>query len=557
MRSKAAAFILIFALGLIRASQSGALDSEPPPSAYEILGVSPAGQAATVPLAIPKVPVQASGVDNTPASTGSTGSTAEVSGTVETVDTAATATTGEAGGTADATIEATSGDAADDASADAEPSATDSAATQATVDAAAPATTDTIAPATVAPTDAAPAGAEPASPDAGWTPDPDASDEQVLMDEIVRLMAERDSLYQAINDLKAENDSLTEAAAATAEDTAFYRELAASLQAEVSRLEAELATKNEAIADADARLSEMASALGQEQTGRLTAETGRADAISERDAARADLASADTARRNAEARLAESEALRASAEAALAAAAASGGIIPVPTLDASTGTKAGSAPVSAASGTAGGPTPVGFLAGWSIDTSRFGTRIRNGFEGSLPRIGSWRVAGDIATQTDASQYFSRLEMPLAQKDKAMLYRFYAKSGGTGWAGIGLHIFVENVQKKRGYGEGRSLLVWFTRDRAARGDDATYLQVYRSDTDVVMERMLDAELETGLERWRLVEVAYDPVAEYIAVAVDGQLKAVYKTFFGRDSGATVSLRTLGGGNSFKAFSVWTE
>ena len=73
----------------------------------------------------------------------------------------------------------------------------------------------------------------------------------------------------------------------------------------------------------------------------------------------------------------------------------------------------------------------------------------------------------------------------------------------------------------------------------------------------MERMFDAELADGLDSWKGVEIIYDPLAEYIAVSVDGTLRIVYKTFFGREAGATVSLRTLGGGASFSDFSVWTE
>jgi len=199
----------------------------------------------------------------------------------------------------------------------------------------------------------------------------------------------------------------------------------------------------------------------------------------------------------------------------------------------------------------------GYLSGWALDVAKFSKNLRSGFDASAARMGSWKIAGQTASQTDASQYFSRLELPLAQGKAATLYRFKARSTGKGWIGLGLHIFVDDIKKRRGYGEGKSLLVWFTRDKDARGDDATYLQLYRSDNDVVMERMFDAELEDGIESWRLVEVVYDPVAEYIAISVDGKLRAVYRTFFGRDSGATVSLRTLGGGGSFQDFSAWTE
>jgi hypothetical protein len=198
-----------------------------------------------------------------------------------------------------------------------------------------------------------------------------------------------------------------------------------------------------------------------------------------------------------------------------------------------------------------------YLSGWKLDSSKFTKKMRDGFDGSSARLGAWKISGTTASQSDASQYFSRLEMPVAQSKSTMLYRFKARSTGKGWVGLGLHLFVEDVKKKRGYGEGKSLLVWFTRDKAARGDEATYIQLYRSDDDVMMERMFDAELSDGLDAWKLVEIVYDPRAEYIAVSVDGVLRIVYKTFFGRDSGATVSLRTLGGGGSFSEFSVWSE
>ncbi|MBN2875697.1 MAG: hypothetical protein JXM71_11425, partial [Spirochaetales bacterium] len=257
----------------------------------------------------------------------------------------------------------------------------------------------------------------------------------------------------------------------------------------------------------------------------------------ERDAALAVRDAAIASRNAAETMLKASEASRLEAEAALAAALAAGTV----TRDRAT----------ASSGA------TGYVSGWSLDTSKFTKRVRTGFEGSVARMGAWKIAGQTASQSDASQYFSRLEMPLAQGGAAMLYRFSTRSSGSGWIGLGLHLFVEDVKKKSGYGEGKSLLVWFTRDRAKRGDEATYLQLYRSDNDVVMERMFDAELEDGVAAWRLVEVVYDPSAEYIAISVDGVLRAVYRTFFGRDSGATVALRTLGGGGAFKDFSAWIE
>ncbi|HOZ71856.1 MAG TPA: hypothetical protein PK179_05025, partial [Spirochaetales bacterium] len=508
--------------------------------------------------------------------------------------------------------------------------------------------------------------------------------EEALMAEIMRLLAERDSLYEEINELRAENLALAQAA----DEAEYYRLRTGELESELERLEAELAAKEAELAakeaelaDADARLDAIGAQLAEEGARLADAEARLAlvelddDALGaaliekdallaekdallsekdaslaekdatiaekdaslaekdallvERDASVAELdariASLDSELAEARAALAEAESKlyesteRAAPVATVAPTAApvrdDGGEASAATIaalearvaelsaerdaavatrDAAVATRDASdamrlaterildetkaeleraladakasgaivaAPVPAATpgpSTVARPAPSGgYLSGWAIDSSRFTRSLRSGFDGSAARMGAWKLAGQVASQTDPKQYFSRLEMPLAQGQAATLYRFKARSTGDGWVGVGLHLYVEDVKKRHGYGEGRSLLVWFTRDRAARGDDATYLQLYRSDDDVVMERMFDAELSDGIEAWRTVEVLYDPAAEFIAVSVDGVLRIVYKTFFGRDSGATVSLRTLGAGGSFSDFSAWAE
>lgn len=491
--------------------------------------------------------------------------------------------------------------------------------------------------------------------------------EEVLMAEIMRLLAERDSLYEELNELRAENLTLAQAA----DEAEYYKLRSGELEAELERLETELAAKEAELADAGARLTDIEAQLAEEGVRLADAEARLAlveqgddalgaaliekDALlAEKDASLAEkeallsekdasLAEKDASIADKDARLveldasivelnarveslesslAEAEAELADAKLALADADAVDQPEAVETVEpvVTTGTdetvaalekrvaelsaerdaaiatrdaaiatrdasdtmrlaterlleetraeleraladakEAGSivsAPVPAPAATAG-TGAGGYLSGWAIDSSRFTKALRSGFDGSASRLGAWRISGETASQSDPKQYFSRLEMPLAQGKAATLYRFKARSTGDGWVGVGLHLYVEDVKKRRGYGEGRSLLVWFTRDRAARGDDATYLQLYRSDDDVVMERMFDAELSDGIERWRSVEVLYDPSAEFIAVSVDGVLRVVYKTFFGRDSGATVSLRTLGAGGSFSDFSAWSE
>lgn len=431
------------------------------------------------------------------------------------------------------------------------------------------------------------------------------------MAEIERLLSERDELYGAINELRAENISLVEQAS----DAEFYKNRVAELEFEITRLEGIIVENESALVAADLRLSEIEALLLEEGTrladaeARLAVAGGDTEAVSsmlaQNDAklteknAEIAVQAAEISVRNAtitikdaelsekvaiiaskedELRVKEStiaakdeviaamtaklEAAQVDAAAALAAAKAAGTVVqvlPIAPVPAPAPTPA-PAPVVVATVAPATPVPasaLGYLSGWKLDTSRFTKKLRDGFDGSSARMGSWKIAGATASQSDASQYFSRLELPLAQGKAPMLYRFKARSTGKGWIGLGLHLYVEDVLKKRGYGEGKSLLVWFTRDRDSRGDDATYLQLYRSDDDVVMERMFDAELQDGIDAWRLVEVVYDPGAEYIAVSVDGVLRIVYKTFFGRNAGATAALRTLGGGVSFSEFSAWTE
>ena len=405
--------------------------------------------------------------------------------------------------------------------------------------------------------------------------------EDALLAEIMSLMDERAELTKTIDGLKEENKLLS----AKAEEADFYKTLAEGLEQRIAELEAQLVDTELALAEsaealllaqagleaydetvqtlesslevsqsslkatqADKELLKEqlakaeAEAAAEATSGSTTVDTptdARLGAlVAERDAALAARTQAEAARKAAEAARIAAEVSRAATEAVLAEALESGIVVVAP----ETGSK------EAANG---------YLSGWTLDTTRFTKILRSDLMDSSARMGTWVIQGAGARQTDASQYFSRLELPLAQDGKPLLYSFRARATGKGWVGLGLHFFVEDVVKRRGYGEGKSLLVWFTRDQAARGVDTTYLQLYRSDNDVVMERMFDAAIGDSLVVWRTVDIVYDPVAEYVAVSVDGVLRIVYKTFFGRTSGATMALRTLGGGVEFADFSVRGE
>jgi hypothetical protein len=171
------------------------------------------------------------------------------------------------------------------------------------------------------------------------------------------------------------------------------------------------------------------------------------------------------------------------------------------------------------------------------------------------QLGDWRLSGRTAVQTDPEQYFAKLMLPAPQRTRPTLYRFSARSLDEGWVGLGLHLFVEETGK-RGYGLGRSLLVWFTRDPEVYRNRLTYLQVYRSDDDVNMARVADAVIEEPIAEELDIEVLFEPQNNYITVAVNGRDKLRYRTWFGIDEGTTVALRTLGRAE-FRDLSVRTS
>jgi len=185
----------------------------------------------------------------------------------------------------------------------------------------------------------------------------------------------------------------------------------------------------------------------------------------------------------------------------------------------------------------------------------FTKKILSGFEGGKSEMGSWLVKNGVLQQENKREFFSRYTLPLVQKGTTLLYSFSLKSTGKDWVGAGLHLYATD-SPKRGYGHGNSLLVWFTRDPDYYGNKHTYLQLYKSDDDVAMGRVLDAAIEEGIDTELKVEILYQPQDEYITMTVNGVEKVRYKTWFGVDEGVEVAFRTLDSAE-FKNLEVFAQ
>lgn len=179
---------------------------------------------------------------------------------------------------------------------------------------------------------------------------------------------------------------------------------------------------------------------------------------------------------------------------------------------------------------------------------RPGRTLQRGFSGGVPQLGAWTVTDSVLEQTSTREFFAKYVIPVQQGSETTLYRFTVDTTARGWAGAGLH-FSASSSSLRGYGFGESLLVWFTRDPAHYQNDRTYLQLYRSDDDVRMERVLDAQIEPHIADGLEVEILYEPTSGYVTVAVNGDDTVRYRTWFDVEAGFEVALRSLGDGARF--------
>lgn len=204
------------------------------------------------------------------------------------------------------------------------------------------------------------------------------------------------------------------------------------------------------------------------------------------------------------------------------------------------------------------------LSPWkTLDVSEFGTSLISGFSKGEGKVGTWVLSpdGQKIAQTDGRAFFAKYRMPLAQnQDKLMLFSFKAGSTSKDTVGLGLHFGVSAMPAKAKesayWGEGKSILVWFARDQRVKKNHDAYLQIYKSDSQVNLEKVFDSKMATGftdMDDMR-VDVLYDPMDSYILIQVNGSIRVVYKLPFTIPPGREIALRTVGSGVSFSDFSV---
>jgi hypothetical protein len=207
------------------------------------------------------------------------------------------------------------------------------------------------------------------------------------------------------------------------------------------------------------------------------------------------------------------------------------------------------------------------LGAWKfLDTAAFTKVIASGFAKGEGKVGTWAVGkdGKSLSQKDGKAFFAKYRIPVAQpKNKRVLYSFKAGSSSKDTVGLGIHFFVSDMaskaKEKSYWGEGKSILVWFAKDPKVKENRASYLQIYKSESQTNLERVFDSKMEDGFTDMddMKVDILYDANENFILIQVNDMIRVAYKLPFSLPEGKEVAFRTVGSGCGFEDFTASTE
>jgi len=184
--------------------------------------------------------------------------------------------------------------------------------------------------------------------------------------------------------------------------------------------------------------------------------------------------------------------------------------------------------------------------------------VLSSFSGGKALFGNWSVGYGYAEQKNTSLKFAKYSIPLYQSQDLTSYFFTANAQGSrGWVGYGLHFFASGEQTGKGYGFGRSYLVWLTRDFAHYQANDTYLQLYESFNDVKMIQLASVKIPQSITSTLTVEALYNKSTGQITVSVNGEKQLSFTVESPIYSGNKIVLRTLGGPVKFTSIEVKTQ
>lgn len=192
--------------------------------------------------------------------------------------------------------------------------------------------------------------------------------------------------------------------------------------------------------------------------------------------------------------------------------------------------------------------------------TEYAKELLTGLEGGADLMGTWKMAGEVLTQTETKLFFAKRGFAVAQAGD-LLYGIKAKGANVPKEGYGLHILAsgleEGSKKGKGYGYGDSYLVWVTRDDYYKNFEkgATYVMLYDSKKGS-MKEIGSVRISESITEELDIQVQY--TSGKIAVYVNGTERLSYTIpDAGRMMGTEVALRTMQGPIQFTDLYVRTK
>ncbi len=176
---------------------------------------------------------------------------------------------------------------------------------------------------------------------------------------------------------------------------------------------------------------------------------------------------------------------------------------------------------------------------------RLSSPIYSGFDAEASLIyGDWKLSGARLSQNDPDNYFAKYGMTLLQSEEEYLYSLKASSAGEGWRGYGLHFAASAVESLDTYCFGESYLVWVTRDYRHNRTDKTFVELYKSDGNGTMIRLVSKAVYYSIKEDRRLDIHADNSQGRITVYYGEEEVFSYRDRRMIKEGDLVALRSLG-------------
>ena len=185
---------------------------------------------------------------------------------------------------------------------------------------------------------------------------------------------------------------------------------------------------------------------------------------------------------------------------------------------------------------------------------RLSRPIHSGFSSGSDHIwGQWSLEESDLTQGDGENYYAKYSIPLLQSNDEYLYSFRASTKEEGWAGYGLHFLASEVEAADRYLYGSSYLVWVTRDYRHNATERTFVELYRSNGDEKMIRLVSEAVYEDINEKPKISIHSSRPEKRITVYANGQRVFSFEDKRMLREGDMVALRSFGEA-SFSEFTV---